>query len=212
MVDRGCVDRQGCAARGRRHLRLLLAAVPCVLVAAVLRTTDASFTASSASSASWTAGTVVVTDDAQGSALFSVTGMVPGERLERCLSVSYSGSLPAQLRLYGQTTGTGLESYLELDVTRGTFAGSPSSMCTGFSADAIAYLGPGHRPGDLYEGSLSGFPSSWTAASTDPGGAAPGVWRPSDAHAYRFSLTLGPTDAAQGLDATTSFVVTARSS
>jgi hypothetical protein len=42
-----------------------------------------------------------------------------------CITVSCTGSLAPVVRLYGAATGTGLDVYLDLKVTRGGFSGAP---------------------------------------------------------------------------------------
>jgi hypothetical protein len=159
-----------------------------------------------------TAGSVVLTDDDQDQALFSVSGLVPGRRVARCLTVSYSGTLPAQVRLYGTSGGTGLAGYLDLQVTRGRFSGAAAADCTGFVPDAAAYLGPGHDPGVVVDSPLAALPSTWAASAADPDGTGAGRWLPAERHAYRFALVLRADDAAAGLDATATFTLAARDS
>jgi hypothetical protein len=151
----------------------------------------------------------VLTDDDQDTALFSVSGMVPGDFRTRCLTVSYTGAFPADVRLHATTTGTGLAAYLHLQVTRGSFSGPASPACAGFVPDGVRYLGAGHDPGDVYDSTLAGFPASWTAARQDPDGRHAGTWIPGESHVYRFTLTLVGDDAARGLTASTGFVFTA---
>ena len=45
----------------------------------------------------------------------------PGNTDTGCIKVSYAGSLASEVRLYGTTSGTGLDAYLDLTVTRGTY-------------------------------------------------------------------------------------------
>jgi hypothetical protein len=152
---------------------------------------------------------VVLTDDDADQALFSVVGMIPGQSRSRCLTVTYTGSFPAQVRLHGSVGGTGLAGHLDLRITRGSFPGAGAPDCTGFTPDGTTYLGPGHDAGVVYDSTLSGFPASWPAAAEDPDGADTGHWLPGDEHAYRFTLTLRGEDAAAGLTATPMFVVEA---
>jgi hypothetical protein len=73
------------------------------------------------------AGTVVLSDDDGGAAMFTLPGLDPGETATRCIDVAYTGSLPALVRLRASTTGTGLDSALDLVVTRGSFAMPPGA-------------------------------------------------------------------------------------
>jgi len=91
-----------------------------------------------------------------------------------CLRVTYAGTLPATVRLYGTSSGA-LAPYLTLTVTRGTDAAPSFDSCSGFTADVTNYIGAG--AGVVYSGSLSGYP---TAASplTEPTAGAPETGRP----------------------------------
>jgi hypothetical protein len=154
---------------------------------------------------------VALTDDDGGSALFSVSGLIPGQSTSRCLVVSYAGNLPAQVRLYGTIgAGTGLAPYLDLQVTRGSFSGASAPDCTGFSPDGPAYLGSGRDPGLVYDGTATGFPAAWSSSQADPNGAPSAAWTPGENHAYRFTFILRGDDAAQGLTADAGFVFAAR--
>jgi hypothetical protein len=202
--------RRSPAARSR------LAVVLTVVLGAVtptlwlVRATDASLTGVTTTQTQWSTGSVVLTDDDSDQALFSVSGLIPGQSRSRCLTVGYTGSFPAQVRLYGSPGGTGLADHLDLQITRGSFAGSGDAGCTGFTADGTAYLGTGHDPGVVYDSTLAAFPTSWNAATEEPDGTDTGHWLPGDTHAYRFTLTLRGDDAAAGLTAAPTFVVAAR--
>jgi hypothetical protein len=45
------------------------------------------------------AGTVTLTDNDSGAAMFSLASLKPGDTDTRCLQVTYTGSLPALVRL-----------------------------------------------------------------------------------------------------------------
>ncbi len=200
--------------RRRQAAPLLLAVAAGVLAPSVWvsATTDASFTALETTSTSWSAGSVVLTDDDADHALFSVSGLIPGESASRCLTAAYTGTLPAQVRLTGTSGGTGLAGYLDLQVTRGRFSGASAPDCTGFVPDVPAYLGPGHAPGVVLDAPLTALPTTWGTSTADPYGTGIGRWLPGESHAYRFTLVLRGDDAAAGLGTTADFVLTARDS
>ncbi len=140
------------------------------------------------------AGTVVLVDDDTGSAMFNVSNMKPGDSSTECIEVTYNGTLvPADVVEYvsaGDLTGTGLGTYLNLTIERGT--GGSFGDCTGFSAENTDY-----------SGTLAGF----AAASTDFASGA-GTWSPAatgEAKVYRFTVSLQDDNAAQGLNATVTF-------
>jgi hypothetical protein len=202
--------------RGSPLARPPLALVVTVVLGALaptlwlVKATDASMTATTTTQAQWSTASMVLTDDDTDQALFSVAGMIPGESRSRCLTVTYTGTVPAQVRLYGSVGGSGLADHLDLRITRGSIPGAGAADCTGFTPDGAAHLGQGHDPGVVYDSTLSAFPTSWTGAREDPDGTDTGHWLPGDTHAYRFTLTLRGEDAGAGLTATPTFVVAAR--
>lgn len=148
---------------------------------------------------SWRSGRVALTYEGSGTAVFSVTDMLPGDSVTRCVRVDYTGDLDAEVRLYlSGTSGAGsLADHLQLAVDTGS--GSDPG-CGDFSVDA---------PQLPVTGLL-------TAGTTHAGHAAGiGTWRPTGpaARTYRITVTL-PADtpsSAQGRTASTTFVWEARS-
>jgi predicted ribosomally synthesized peptide with SipW-like signal peptide len=166
--------------------------------------TWAAFAARTSSGAnSLASGTVAIGDNDAGSALFSLTGLTPSTT-DRCILVTYGGSLAASVRLYGTTGGTGLDSYLTLTVTRGSGLSGAAGSCTGFVADATNYSGLG--PGILYSGTLAGFPDTYGAGLVDPTAG----WASGEAHAYKLSVTLPNDNNAAGKNASQDFTWEAR--
>mgnify|MGYP001811679368 CR=1 FL=1 len=140
------------------------------------------------------AGDVVLTDDDNTQAMFDVSNMVPAVPAQKCIEVTYEGSItPADVELYvasGDLTGTGLDGYLDLTVELG--AGGGFADCTGFAPSATVFTGELGAFAAAYTDFASGF-GGWTAASTN------------DAQTYRFTFTLQDDNAAQGLDAGVTF-------
>lgn len=176
-------------------LRLVTVTAALLLVSALVVTGSRSAFSDTTSNTgnNWAAGTVVITDDDSGTAMFSVSDMAPGESVTKCIEVTYSGSLtPATVSLYGSTGGTGLDAYLDLDVDLG--AGGTFSDCSGFTKDA---------GGDIFTGTMSGFAGTHTNFATGLQS-----WSPAStpvSKTYRFALTLQDNNSAQGLDATGTF-------
>jgi hypothetical protein len=96
----------------------------------VWTSSEAAFTTTTSNPAnSWSAGTVNLTDDSS-SALFTAASLVPGDTDQKCILVTYSGSLAAGVKVYvSSLTGT-LGPYLTMTIEQGT--GATSSSCTGF--------------------------------------------------------------------------------
>jgi predicted ribosomally synthesized peptide with SipW-like signal peptide len=158
-------------------------------------------------SSNFTAGSVDIDDNDGGTAMLAIANGTPGSTDTGCIQVSYPGSLPANVRLYGSTSGTGLDQYLDVVVTRGTISGSAFDSCTSFAADALNYIGAG--PGVVYSGTLQGFPDDFAAGLVDPPGF-PEVWTSGETHAYRLTVTVQSNSAAQGRNATQTFTWEAR--
>lgn len=158
-------------------------------------------TASSPGNAVATA-TVSLADNDGDAPLLSLAGARNGSAVTGCTKVTYGGTVPADVRIYGTFSG-GLASYLTLTVTRGTIAGSPAAKsCTGFAADSTDYLSRG--AGVIYSGNLSAFPTSAAGALVDPTSSAAEQWDGGEAHAYKLTVTMNSASGA-GLSATADF-------
>jgi hypothetical protein len=170
--------------------------------ALVMDRTRAAFVADTANPASdWAAGTVEISDDDSGTALFSVSGLLPGDSGEQCIVVTYVGTLSAAVRLYaGSVTGS-LGPYLALDVEEATVGGNVGS----FSGGCGAFSGT-----SIYSGTVAGLSASAYDFDHGVGTFAPassGEYR-----VYRFSYTLDAAtpDTQQGAGADTTITWEAR--
>jgi hypothetical protein len=151
------------------------------------------------------AGTVALTDNDGGSTpMFTFTNQRPGVIDNSCIRVNYSGSLSATVKLYAATAGT-LAPYVDVTVTRGSDASPAFDACTSFTPDAINYIGQGN--GIIYKGPLSGFPTTYAGAVSDPAAS----WTTGTSVSYRFSVQIADDNAAQGLSSTATFTCEARS-
>lgn len=154
-------------------------------------------------------GTVNIADNDNGVAMMGFSNALPGTSDTSCLTVTYTGSLASNVRLYGTTTGTGLDPYLNLTITRGTFSSAPAyDSCTNFVADATNYTGAG--AGVIYSGTLQNFPDSYATGLNDPTTAAPESWATNELHVYKFQISVVENVAAQGKNATQAFTWEAR--
>jgi len=139
-----------------------------------------------------TAGTVLLADNDSGVAMYDVSAAVPNQVVEKCIKVTYSGSLASDLKLYTGSTIGSLGSYLDLTITPGTQATSTFPDCTAFTPDV---------GGAIYTGTLSSFGSthtSYAAGLVDNPGAATS-WVQNDAVVYRIRLTVQDNGSAAGL-------------
>lgn len=138
----------------------------------------------------FSAGTVDISDNDTGSAMYQLTNQEPGVTTNRCIRVTYNGSLDSAVRLYSSAVGAGAQ-YVDLTITPGTQGAAAFPNCTGFSAD------PG---GPIYNGTLANFAashSSWANGLAAPGPLA-ADWSTNDEVVYRFSVSLQDDNAAQG--------------
>ncbi|MGA1811984.1 hypothetical protein VH571_06310 [Frondihabitans sp. 4ASC-45] len=125
----------------------LVAAPAAVLVSGLIvaQTSYSAFSSTTENTANnWSAGSVELTDDDSGSALFAATDLQPGSTGENCITVSSASSLDEDIRFYAANAGTtnGLSDHLELTVTQGDGGGFGS--CAGFTAlasNASVYTG-----------------------------------------------------------------------
>ena len=154
----------------------------------------AAFTASTANgSNNFTAGTVTLGDDDNGSVMFNLTGMKPGDTATKCVNVTYTGSLAADVKLYGTVGGTGLATYLDTTVDVGTgAAGGATTSCSGFTLGS-----------NLHNGTLAAFGTAYTDYSNGAGGFT-GATNPST-RSYRVTVTLQDNNLAQGKTASVAF-------
>ena len=183
--------------RAQRFVRrALVTSVPVGLLLStvwVWQGSQAAYTAVTSNSGNtFSAGTVSLTDDDSGTALFTLSGLQPGSTGQRCLTVTYRGTLGARVKLFvtpGSVTGTGLDAYLVLRVEEGS--GGSNSSCAGFSGTQI---------------SSSTLGSMGLAATNSATGL--GTWAPTAAgqsRVYRFTYSLQDDNAAQGLNCQASF-------
>jgi hypothetical protein len=186
---------------------LALLAVLGLVTAAAGRPTFSAFSSTIGNTdVSYAAGTVLIGDNDAGSGMLGLTLAKPGDSDTSCITLTYTGTLDASVRLFGTITGS-LGSYLTLTVTRGS-GSSGFDSCAGFTADSTDYNGNG--PGVVYSGALSGFPASYASAIVDPKAGAAEAWSTNESHAYRFVVSLNNDLAAQGLSGSASFTWEAR--
>jgi hypothetical protein len=171
----------------------------------------AALTSTASVSASYATGTVVLADDDAGAAILSLSDAALGATATGCIQVTYSGTLTANVHLYGSTSGTGLDPYLDLVVTRGTISTGAFPSCANFSPDPTDYLGSGN--GVIYSGTLANFVSTHTdyaSGLVDPTAGAPAAWTNPTTRAYKLSVTVQNNSTAEGKNTTSTFTWEAR--
>lgn len=186
-------------------------ALGALVVATAGGVTWAAFTATAVNSGDEIqSGTVKLDDNDNGSAVLALSAAEPGAADTGCIKVTFNGSLASTVRLFGTTSGTGLDQYLDLKVTRGSYTPSDPGFdsCTNFQPDVTDYLGLG--AGVVYEGTLQGYPDSYAAGIVDPLSGGPESWTNGESHVYKLEVQLRHNLAAQGLNATQQFTWEAR--
>lgn len=146
----------------------------------------------------FTAGTVTLTDNDAGGVLYdNLTNQKPGVDQDRCIKVTYSGSLASLVRLYGAASPAGINpEHINLRIDKGTQGGTVTfpdcTSGTGFVAD-----GAGNP---IYIGNVSDFLTNRTNFSNGVA-ANPGTgtnWVTNDTLVYRFRMSVADLPAAQG--------------
>lgn len=150
----------------------------------------------------WATGVVELTDSLNGTAMFDVTGLVPGEETVNCLVVSYSG-VAADVRLYGSTLVDPDGLATDLLLTVDSIDGDHTGDCATFVATQTHFEQPGN--------SLSAFAAAYTDFDT---AAGTGTWSPpaTASRTYRFAVVLDATSTRSGSSAEYTFVWEAQNS
>ena len=140
----------------------------------------------------YAAGTVFLADNDASAAMYTVNTQRPGQVTERCIRLTYTGSLAADVKLYTGSTVNALGTYVDLSIDKRTMpVGTAFPDCTGFTADA---------GGPIFGSTLSNFTTTKNSYTTGilafPG--ATSSWAQNDTVVYRFTLTLQDNNAANG--------------
>jgi predicted ribosomally synthesized peptide with SipW-like signal peptide len=147
---------------------------------------------------SFKAGTVALTDNDSGAALFALTNMKPADPKLKCLTVDYTGSLASKIKLYATKTTSAadkdLAPYANVRITRGT--GTADADCNGFVADAGA---------PLYDGTLAALGSDYAGGVQDAT-----TFNTGDKAVYQVKVDVQDTNDAQGKDANATLTFEAR--
>ena len=134
------------------------------------------------------AGTVYITDNDGAQVMYDLTNQKPLASVEKCIKVTYSGTLDSAVKLYGSAPGT-FGDYVNLKIEEGSDNSDTFPDCTNFSATST-----------IYNGELDDFASTHSSfsnglATTD---SDAGDWQTSDTRVYRFTVTLQDDNAANG--------------
>ena len=136
------------------------------------------------------AGTVYISDNDLSSAMYNVSNKKPGGTATGCIKVTYTGSLPADVKLYWTPNGSdNLSQYITADIDKVTYnvgqeptfpnCGTPASSSNLYSGNLSALA-------TTYGGGIAVYPGSQTQ------------WDQNDAVWFRFTLTLQDNANANG--------------
>jgi predicted ribosomally synthesized peptide with SipW-like signal peptide len=166
-------------------------------------------------------GSVVLSDNDSGTAMFNMTGARPGDTVSKCITVTYTGTLTSNVTLYGTgTAGNGLDAYLDLKVTRGGFSSNtPANMAcsdggTGstFQPDSVTYSGGNGAGanGVLFNARMNLYPTSWATGILDAPGGTAEAWTNPEPHVYKFEVTVANDNNGANKNHTQTFTWEAR--
>jgi hypothetical protein len=172
--------------RGRRRggRRLMLAVIPLGMLASgamVYQASNAAFTAQTTSNAAFTTGSVLLTNSA--STGITITGVKPGTSGNQCVDVTYSGDLPANVKVYltnyssvdGLSNPNALGQYLQLTVQET----NNNKDCAG---------GPTYGAGTTHD--LKNWTDNFTNWSSGLAAWGGGAAATNDKHAFKISWSL----------------------
>lgn len=173
----------------------VVVAVACASVASASALTGFYSLGASNSGDSFKAGTVALSNNSSGSAPVSLSNAVPtqNDTSTGCVTVTYGGSLSANVRMYASSLSDGgLAPYLNVTVTHGSFSGAAPAYpsCTSFVADS---------GGQIYSGTLAAFPTSFAT------GVGNLTWSNGSSHVYEIQVQLQDTTSAKGKNASATF-------
>lgn len=124
---------------------------------------------------SFSTGSVALSDNDLGVALFNVTNMKPGATGQQCIKLSYTGTLAAAIKVYGTglSATNALDSWLNIQIEEGSTSATTFPTCTGFSAS-----------GTIFNSTLNNLGTSFASGV--------GTWAPSGSASkdYRITYTL----------------------
>ena len=184
-----------------RATRMLVALIATALIGVVSgQATFAAFTRTTANTNNtYAAGTVALGDNDGATVMWDVANQLPtSAAIVRCIRVTYTGSLPAGVRLYTNTAASGLDPHLNITVEKGSMpVPTVFPNCGGFTSEAtISPVGTLQAFKTARGGWANGLP------------AFPGVqtrWNTGNSLVYRFTVQMQNVFAAQGLTGLVAF-------
>ena len=176
--------------RATKHKLLATAAIVSAVTAVAGFATFSAFSSTTTNSGnSFTAGSVVLADNDAGTAMYNVSNQKPGTSTAKCIKVTYTGTLDANVKLYTASSINASAQYINLTVEKGTSDTSTFPNCGTFTSEST-----------LYNGTLSDFASTKNSyangVSAFPGSAT--KWVENDNLVFRFTLSVQDSNSAHG--------------
>jgi predicted ribosomally synthesized peptide with SipW-like signal peptide len=138
---------------------------------------------------SFAAGTVTLADNDSGAVLYGVANQKPGVNTVKCIKLTYTGSLDADVKLYTPSSVNASAQYINLTIEKGTSDTAVFPNCGTFTSQST-----------VYSGTLANFAATRNSYANGilafPG--AQSAWAQNDTLVYRFTLSVQDDNAAQG--------------
>jgi predicted ribosomally synthesized peptide with SipW-like signal peptide len=142
------------------------------------------------------AGTVSLSDNDSGTAIYNNTNAKPGDSVTKCINVTFTGSLDSDVRLYVPEAIGALGPYVNLTITPGTQTSPSFPSCTGFTPAS---------GGAIYSGTLAAFATAHNAwsngLSTYPSGQT--KWSTNNNVVYQVTASVDANTPSTSGGATT---------
>jgi hypothetical protein len=130
------------------------------------RTSSALFTATTTNGAdTFATGSVALSDNDSGAALFTVSNLKPGDSAAKCIRVTYTGTLASGVRVYGTgltVSGGSLDQWLNLQIEQGTNSLSTAGTCGTFTGATTIFANAAFN---TFGTNYAGGSGSWTPSS-----------------------------------------------
>lgn len=172
-----------------RRVLLTLLVVGVLGGVAVVGTLSAFSSTTTNTDNSFAAGTVTLADNDSGAVLYSVSNQKPGVNTVKCIKLTYSGSLGADVKLYTPSSVNASAQYINLTIEKGTSDTAVFPDCGTFTAESTIFngtLSSFAAARNSYANGIAAFPGAQTA------------WAQNDTLVYRFTLSVQDDNAAQG--------------
>lgn len=107
-------------------------------------------------------GTVTISDnDASNTSMYVLSNQGPGASTQRCMKVTFTGSLPSTVHFYRSPGALTNGSAFNISVERGSGVTGAFPSCTGFTSGGTIFTGTLGSLGTTYAAGVDARGSSW---------------------------------------------------